>query len=123
MVLEIPPADDGSITGTIMDVWQAALEDVGPAGVDKGKGGKYPILPPGYKNAISGGYIFAAVSQLPQGYALLRLVLKSSSKDHLAKAVAYGKRIKLYPLSQAASPAAHEIRRCSQCGLRLKDPV
>ena len=49
MVLEIPPADGGSITGTIMDAWQAALEDVGPAGVDKGKGGKYLILPPDYK--------------------------------------------------------------------------
>ena len=57
MVLEIPPADDGTITGTIMDVWQAALEDVGPAGVDKGKGGKYLILPPGYKDAIPEGYI------------------------------------------------------------------
>ena len=31
-------------------------------------------------------------------------MLKSSSKDDLAKAVAYGKRIKLYPLSQAANP-------------------
>ncbi len=39
MVLEIPPAEGGSITGTIMDAWQSALEDVGPAGVDKGKGG------------------------------------------------------------------------------------
>ncbi|MBC2887739.1 DUF1254 domain-containing protein [Ochrobactrum sp. CM-21-5] len=34
MVLEIPPAEGGSITGTIMDAWQTALEDVGPAGVD-----------------------------------------------------------------------------------------
>ena len=40
VVIEIPPADDGSITGTIMDVWQSALEDVGPAGVDKGAGVK-----------------------------------------------------------------------------------
>jgi hypothetical protein len=46
MVLEIPPADDGVINGTIMDAWQVPLEDVGPAGVDKGKGGKYLILPP-----------------------------------------------------------------------------
>jgi hypothetical protein len=37
MVLEIPPADEGSITGTVMDLWQSALEDVGPAGVDKGQ--------------------------------------------------------------------------------------
>jgi hypothetical protein len=39
LVLEIPPADEGSITGTIMNCWQEALEDVGPAGMDKGKGG------------------------------------------------------------------------------------
>lgn len=32
MVLEIPPAGDGSITGTIMDAWQAALEVAGGAG-------------------------------------------------------------------------------------------
>ena len=41
MVIEFPPADAGSITGSIMDCWQTPLEDVGPAGVDKGKGGKY----------------------------------------------------------------------------------
>jgi hypothetical protein len=38
VVLEIPPADDGSITGSIDDCWQTAIEDVGPAGLDKGKG-------------------------------------------------------------------------------------
>ena len=58
MVMEIPPAGpDGSITGSIDDGWQTALEDVGPAGVDKGAGGKYLILPPGYKNKPPEGYI------------------------------------------------------------------
>jgi hypothetical protein len=41
VVLDIPPAADGSITGSIDDGWQNTLEDVGPAGVDKGEGGKY----------------------------------------------------------------------------------
>ena len=41
VVLEIPPADDGVFNGSIMNYWQAAIEDVGPGGVDKGKGGKY----------------------------------------------------------------------------------
>src|SRR3984957_17742391 len=51
MVLEIPPAEnESSITGSIDEAWQTALEDVGPAGVDKGIGGKYLILPPGYKD-------------------------------------------------------------------------
>src|SRR5580700_8018215 len=34
VVLEIPPADEGSITGSIDDCWQTAIEDVGPAGLD-----------------------------------------------------------------------------------------
>jgi hypothetical protein len=103
MVLEIPPADDGSITGTIMDCWQMALEDVGPVGVDKGKGGKYLILPPGYKDKTPEGYI-ALPSGTYQGFALLRSILKSRDAAQIAKAVEYGKRIKLYPLSAASNP-------------------
>ena len=103
MVLEIPPAGDGSITGTIMDAWQAALEDVGPAGVDKGKGGKYLILPPGFKGKAPSGYIVLP-SMTYQGYALLRSNLASGSDADVAKAAAYAKRIKLYPLSQARNP-------------------
>jgi hypothetical protein len=48
VVLEIPPADDGAIVGTIMDAWQMPLEDIGPAGADQGRGGRYLILPPGH---------------------------------------------------------------------------
>jgi len=103
VVLDIPPADEGSITGTIMDLWQTPLEDVGPAGVDKGKGGKYLILPPGYNDELPKGYI-ALPSLSYEGYALLRSIPKSGSDSDVARAVAYGRRIKLYPLSQAARP-------------------
>jgi hypothetical protein len=106
VVLEIPPADEsGSITGSVMDCWQAALEDVGPAGVDKGRGGKCLILPPNYKEKIPDGYI-AMPSDNFQGYALLRSILQTGGDIGVAKAVAYAKRMKLYPLSQAASPSA-----------------
>jgi hypothetical protein len=103
MVLEVPPADDGSITGTIMDCWQSALEDVGPAGADKGNGGRYLILPPGYEGKPPDGYIVLP-SDTHQGYALLRSILNSRSDTDLAKAIAYGGRIKLYPLTQVANP-------------------
>ncbi len=103
VVLEIPPADSGSITGSVDDCWQTAIEDVGPAGVDKGKGGKYLILPPGYKEHVPPGYI-PMPSATYQSYALLRSNLKSSSDADIANAVAYGKRIKVYPLSQAHRP-------------------
>jgi hypothetical protein len=105
LVLEIPPADEGSITGTVMDAWQAALEDVGPAGVDKGQGGKYLILPPGFKDKVPDGYI-PLPSDTYEGYALLRSIPKSGSAGDVAKAVAYGKRVKLYPLAQAPNPSA-----------------
>src|SRR5262245_40636998 len=103
IVLEIPPADHGSISGTVMDCWQAALEDVGPAGVDKGKGGKYLILPPDYTYRVPDCYI-ELPSMTYQGYAVLRSVLAIGSPADIARAVAYGKRIKLYPLSQAENP-------------------
>jgi hypothetical protein len=104
IVVEIPPADDGVINGTLMDSWQTPLEDVGPAGVDGGKGGKYLILPPGHDAPEPAGYhVFH--SQTYGGYGLLRSILRSGSPADLAKAVAYARRIRLYPLSQAANPS------------------
>ena len=104
MVLEIPPADGGLFNGSVMDYWQAAIEDIGPGGVDKGKGGKYLILPPGYDSTkVPAGYI-PLPSDTYQGYALVRSVLESGSDEDVAKAVKYARRMKLYPLAKAANP-------------------
>jgi hypothetical protein len=105
VVMEIPPADTGSLVGGIDDGWQTALEDVGPAGVDKGKGGKYLILPPDYSGTPPDGYI-ALKSSTYAGFVILRSSLKSTGDKDVADAVAYGKRVKLYPLAQAADPPA-----------------
>jgi hypothetical protein len=103
IVIEIPPADDGVINGTLMDAWQAPLEDVGPAGLDGGAGGRYLILPPGYDSPIPPGYYVFRPATF-SGYGLLRSILRSGSASDLAKAVAYGRRIRLYPLSAAGNP-------------------
>ena len=103
IVLEIPPADNGSIAGNIVTFWQASIEDVGPEGLDKGRGGKYLMLPPGYKDPTPSGY-FALQSDTHGGYALLRSNLVSHSDADIAKSVAYGKRTRIYPLNQAAKP-------------------
>jgi hypothetical protein len=105
MVLQLPPAEGGSITGTITDAWQSALEDVGPAGADQGKGGRYLILPPGYSEQVPDGYIVLRSSTYMTG-PLLRSNVRGGSDADIANAVAYGKRIKLYPLSSAANPPA-----------------
>lgn len=103
MVLEIPPSDGGSITGSLDDGWQTAIEDVGPAGLDKGKGGRYLILPPHFKGSVPAGY-FPMQSSTFSGYALLRSNIGSGSEDDIVKAAAYGRRVQLYPLAQAGDP-------------------
>jgi hypothetical protein len=108
MVLEIPPAGEGTIVGSVMDCWQAALEDVGPAGVDKGQGGKILVLPPDHERAAPDGTI-PLRSNNYRGYALLRSIPKSGSAEDIASAVAYAKRIQLYPLSAAGSPRTARV--------------
>jgi hypothetical protein len=103
LVIDIPPAEGGSIAGNIVNVWQMPLEDAGPEGADNGAGGKYLLLPPDYKGATPAGYIVLR-SDTYSGFALLRSNLASHSDDDVAKSVAYGKRLKLYPLSEAANP-------------------
>src|SRR5262245_11999634 len=83
IVLEIPPAEGGSITGSVDDAWQTALEDVGPAGVDKGKGGKYLIVPPGYTGSMPGGYI-PMRSSTYAGFIALRSNTKSGNDADVA---------------------------------------
>jgi hypothetical protein len=79
VVIEVPPAEGGSINGNIVNVWQMPLEDAGPSGADQGKGGKYLILPPGYTDRIPEGYI-PLKSDTYGGYALLRSNLASHSE-------------------------------------------
>lgn len=98
VVLEIPPAEGGSITGSVDNGWQEALEDVGPAGVDKGAGGKYLILPPGFDGEVPDGYI-PLPSATYTGFGALRSNVASSDDADVAAAAEYGKRIKVYPLS------------------------
>ena len=49
MVVEIPP---GPIVGIINDFFQRSLTDVGLAGPDGDKGGKFLLLPPGYTGEV-----------------------------------------------------------------------
>jgi hypothetical protein len=103
IVLDLPAADaSGSFNGNIVTTWQMPLEDAGLLGLDKGAGGKYLILPPGYTGAKQDGYI-ALQSDTFGGYILFRATLKSHGEADVAKAIAYGKKMKVYPLSKAAN--------------------
>jgi hypothetical protein len=104
VVVEIPPADaDHVIVGSFDVAWQNALEDVGPAGADKGKGARYLITPPGYKQAPPDGYIVLR-SETYRGFVILRSNFKSRSDADIRAAVEHGKRVRVYPLG--ADPAS-----------------
>jgi hypothetical protein len=99
VVMELPPATaDNVIVGSIDVAWQNALADVGPTGEDQGKGGKYLILPPGYKGtAPTDGYIVLP-SETYRGFVILRSNFKSRSDADIKSAVEHGKKVKFYPL-------------------------
>ena len=92
-----------------MDAWQAALEDVGPAGVDKGKGGKYLILPPGYQGHGAGRLHRAAVRQPTRAMPCCARSSRAAARPTSPAAVAYGKRIKLYPLVAGGQSARDDF--------------
>jgi hypothetical protein len=97
MVVVVPPND---VLGGFCDFWQRALEDLGAPGPDRGKGGKYLILPPGYEGDVPDGYfVVRSTSNLTWVYARAN---GAKFKGDAAFDV-YG-NLRLYPLSKADNP-------------------
>ncbi len=100
VVVEIPPAVEAGLFGSLLDAWQVPLADVGPAGEDQGKGGKYLVLPPDFSGNPPAGYTIVR-AQTYNGYSLLRAIPKSSSEADVNNAIALIKKLRLYPLANA----------------------
>jgi hypothetical protein len=101
-VLEVPAAGpDGSLYGQVVDAWQLTIADVGPAGVDQGKGGKLLFTPPDYKGATPDGYIPVASPNYRIAFAFRSVPAPSKSA---ADAYAYAKRLRMYYLSEVNNP-------------------
>ena len=104
VVVEIPPAtSEVGLFGTIMDIWQRPVIDVGNVGFDKGLGGKYLLLPPGYNGRYPAGY-FTFPQLTYNGWMALRAIVKDFSPQSLAAAEAMYKKIRIYPFSEAQNP-------------------
>ena len=102
MVLEVPPKSAKAVLyGQIVDAWQSTIADVGPSGADKGEGGKYLMLPPGYNGPIPDGYIVLRSTSYRILMGFRSVQLEGATQ---ADAYAYSKTLKLYPLSEAANP-------------------
>ncbi len=79
------------------------VTDIGVAGPDKGKGGKYLILQPGYDGDVPDGY-FVARSKTYANWMGMRAPVKDGDTESAVKLVKG--TLNIYPLSQADNPPA-----------------
>ena len=102
-VVEVPA---GAGPGTVNDAYFRFVIDMGAPGPDRGKGGKYLILPPGYKGTIPEDY-FAVESPTYVNWVPLRGFLVDGKTD--AAVAMWTKGLKIYPLTQKENPPKLEI--------------
>ncbi|RDV44962.1 hypothetical protein DOE76_09495 [Leifsonia sp. ku-ls] len=104
IVVDIPPGtDEHVLNGSICNIWQVPLEDVGRFGADAGAGAKYLITPPGYDGEVPDGYLVLP-ADTRRVYALLRSVLPEATQQALDDGLDYCSRIRIYPLAAADAP-------------------
>jgi hypothetical protein len=100
-VVEVPPG----MLGMLDDAWMRYVGDFGVAGPDRGKGGKYLVLPPGYTGEVPDGYFVLK----PPTYVNW-FFMRGSIADGLAPALKNIKEnLKVYPLKSASSPPPTEF--------------
>lgn len=106
LVVEIPPM----VLGTIDDFWYRWVADVGITGADKGKGGKYLVLPPAYKGEVPSGYHVVRPSTFGNWLAFRSFLVNGSPKPGVESVK---KHLKIYSLSEANNPPAMKFVNAS----------
>jgi len=101
VVLEVPPG----MLGAFNDMWFRYVQDIGPAGPDRGQGGKYLVLPPGYEGNVPEGYFIVR----PRTYRTWIFMRASIANGVEAAAKNVKDHLKVYPLSQKGNPPQMEF--------------
>ena len=95
-VIEAP----AGMLGAFNDAWFRYVQDIGPAGPDKGRGGKYLILPPGYEGEAPAGYFVVR----PRTYEVW-VFMRASIAEGLEAAVKnVTDNLRIYPLAKKGNP-------------------
>jgi len=97
LVVEIPPR----VLGLVDDFWYHWVADVGITGADRGAGGKYLILPPGYTGEVPEGY-FVVRPATYGNWLVFRAFMVDGSTTPGVESVK--KHLKIYRLADAANP-------------------
>jgi len=91
MVLEQPPNG----LGTLNDMWFSWIIDIGRPGPDRGEGGKYLLVPPGYDGPLPDGGYFIAHSKTSRVLYASRAFLVNEDPKPAVENIK--KNTKLYP--------------------------
>jgi hypothetical protein len=113
-VVEAPP----HMLDFLHDGLQRYLADVGPLGADKGEGGKFLVLPPGFNGTPPGGYF---VSRSPT-YSVTVGLRGFQVEGKTDQAIRLMKQIKIYPLDKAAAPPAMQFMNGSKQSIQTVFP-
>jgi len=100
-VIDVPPG----MLGFLDDAWQRFVGNVGVTGPDKGKGGKYLALPPGYSGDIPDGY-FLLRPETNRNFLFLRGSIAKGLKPAVDNITS---GLTIYPLKDAANPEKTEF--------------
>ena len=110
LVVESPP----NTLGMINDMFFRYVTDLGNAGPDKGKGGKFLVLPPGYEGEVPDGY-FVVQPPTYQNIIFWRGFLVNGDPKPAVESIKANTNI--YLLSQADNPP--EARFIDWTGMRF----
>jgi len=99
LVMEVPPR----MLGTIDDSWSRYVTDLGAPGPDRGRGGKYLLLPPGYAGDVPEGY-FAIRCRTYGNVLFCRGFMEDGDPRPAVESIRAGFRT--YPLAAASDPPA-----------------
>ena len=97
LVIEMP----ANVLGMIDDFWYRFVGDIGSRGQDKGNGGKFLLLPPGYSGEVPDGY-FILYSRTFGNFFFFRVFVPEG--DLVAATEKTKKEYRVYPLAMAANP-------------------
>lgn len=93
------------VYGVIDKFWQRPVVEVGPFGPDKGKAGKFLLLPQDFSGSVPEGCL-AAKSKMNQATFIGRAFVKDGDIQSAVNALT---GIKAYPLSKADNPLETRI--------------
>ncbi len=91
MVIEQPPMG----LGTINDMWFSWIIDIGFPGPDRGEGGKYLLVPPGYDGPLPEGGFYIAHSKTNRVLYAARAFLVNNDPKPTVENIK--KNLKIYP--------------------------